>query len=505
MQPVAIIDRSLNKVTMYVLMRLGLATLATVALVYSFLGLLPTSAGWLAASLVVLLATAEIANRLCAIVAGTVANADSSIITGFILFFVLPPANDASGLGWLMLGAVIAVGSKYVLAWHSKHLFNPVALGAFALTATGAYAATWWIGTPLMLPFVVVFGLLIARKVRRFIMLGAFMLASFVGVVAVALAIGASIPQLLAVTFITGPLVYFASVMLTEPSTMPARLTEQVVFAAVVGVLAVSRLDFGFVTMSSLLALLIGNAYAFATNYAATVRLKLVRRDQLSPRVFDYVFAPNRPLQFQAGQYMDWTMPVSRPDLRGNRRTFTIASAPSESEVHLGVKTYEPSSAYKKSLGTLKVGDMIMGNRVGGDFVLPRDTGAKLVFVAGGIGVTPFRSMVKEIMHSGQKRDVVLLYVVSDVAELSFEEIFRSAEPLGLRYVPILSSQVPDKAWKGHIGPVTPDLLRQLVPDYAERTFYVSGPSPMVDSYRAQFKSLGLKNSQVKADHFSGY
>ncbi len=100
--------------------------------------------------------------------------------------------------------------------------------------------------------------------------------------------------------------------------------------------------------------------------------MRLKEKLQLAPAVFDFVFTPNRPMAaaFTAGQYMDWTIDASKNDTRGNRRYFTIASSPTESEVHLGVKVPKDPSTFKQALLNMKPGDELMAGTLAGDFNL---------------------------------------------------------------------------------------------------------------------------------------
>jgi ferredoxin-NADP reductase len=202
---------------------------------------------------------------------------------------------------------------------------------------------------------------------------------------------------------------------------------------------------------------------------------------------------------------MEWTLAGVPYDSRGNRRTLTIASSPTESDVQIGLKYYQPASAYKATFARLKLGDSIYASQLAGNFTLDEDNG-KLVFIAGGIGITPFRSMIKYLHDKGMQRDIVLLYAVSKPEELAYHKEFLAAEqPIGLTYIPIVTKSgdnVPGviKAKLNH------QLIARLVPDYAERTFYVSGPDGMVDATKGYLlHTLHVPATHVKTDHFSGY
>ena len=119
--------------------------------------------------------------------------------------------------------------------------------------------------------------------------------------------------------------------------------------------------------------------------------LRLKEKVQLAPDIYDFIFVPTRKFAFAPGQYMEWTLGHDEPDSRGNRRYFTLASSPTENTLRLGVKFYQQSSSFKSALLAMDQQSEIVAAQVAGDFVLPDDPRQKCVFIAGGIGITPFR------------------------------------------------------------------------------------------------------------------
>jgi ferredoxin-NADP reductase len=192
-------------------------------------------------------------------------------------------------------------------------------------------------------------------------------------------------------------------------------------------------------------------------------------------------------------------------DAGDDRRPFTIASAPSESEVRLGVKFYRGSSAFKRSLSAMKPGDVIYGSHLAGSFTLPTDAERKLAFIAGGIGITPFRSMVSEMVARSDRRSVVMLYGVNKPDEVAYADLLSRAErELGFRTV-YAFAKGDVRASNVHRGFIDADLIQREIPDYSERLFYVSGPRVMVLRFRRVLKDLGISHSRIKVDFFPGF
>jgi ferredoxin-NADP reductase len=303
----------------------------------------------------------------------------------------------------------------------------------------------------------------------------------------------------------SSPLIFLGSVMLTEPSTTPPMVWQQRIYGLFVGLIFTSQLSVGSVSATPEVALIIGNLYSYIVSPKYKLKLYLKNIKRLAPQIYDFSFAGASNFNFRPGQYLEWTLPRAGADSRGNRRTFSIASAPGEDEIHIAIKVAEKSSSYKKALVEMKPGSLIIAGQLAGDFVLPPDLNQKMVFIAGGIGITPYVSMIKHLIKSGKKRDIILIYLIASPSELCYREIWEQAKGLGLRVIPILSSPVPDKLWSGLTGYLTDDILTKHIPDYLERRYYISGPPGLVTNYYGLLRRLKIGRRSIVTDHFSGY
>lgn len=300
------------------------------------------------------------------------------------------------------------------------------------------------------------------------------------------------------------PLIFFAAVMLTEPLTTPPTRLLRIIYGVIIGLLFAPQIHFGSIYTTPEIALIIGNIFSYIVSPKYKLVLRLKEKIQVSPDVTDFVFASDKRMNFKPGQYMEWTLSHPKPDDRGNRRYLTLASSPTESEIRVGVKIGNPPSSYKKSLSSLNVGDTIVASQLTGDFTMPKNWSKKLVFtpnkkserlvfIAGGIGVTPFRSMIKYLIDRNEKRDIVVLYSVKDEKDFVYKDIFDEAEKnLGI---------------KTHysVGRFTPEFVVKEIGDYEKRTYFLSGPKALVDGFKSTLKSLGVGKSQIKTDYFPGF
>jgi ferredoxin-NADP reductase len=505
MRILKIIDKQLNGITMYRLLVYGLSALLALSILFALIGQLPISAFAIALSSAVILTVGLIADRTLPVIFKATSNNQSSLITSLILCCILPPSTSIHDLALLGLGTLIALISKYVVTIHYKHLFNPAAFAAIVLGLANLLPATWWVGSPILLPATVIFGLLVLRKIRRFQLFISFLVASLAVGIILGLVHDESIRYVLSTAFRSSPLIFLGTIMLTEPSTTPPRVWQQRIYGALVGALFMSQLRVGSVTATPELALIAGNIYSYGVSPKYKLKLAFKRMQQLAPGIYDFSFSGAQRLAFRPGQYLEWTLPDVKTDSRGNRRTFSIASAPGEDEVHLAFKAANPSSNFKTALLALEPGELMMAGQLAGDFVLPNNLDQKLVFVAGGIGITPFVSMAKALIKTKQKRDIVLLYFIPEPKEYCYSDLWIEAAAYGLRVVPIVTNKEITDPWKGLVGRLTKEMLEAQTADYKERRFYISGPSGLVENYTRLLKGLGLKQSQIVTDHFSGY
>lgn len=487
----------IDRTTMYRLVLYYLLALLFAATLLSAVGILPYSPVAILSSATVLLAVSWLANTFFARLWGAVTNAESVFITALILTLIFSPVApaDVAGLAALAAVALFANASKYIFALQKKHLFNPAALAALASALLFGTSATWWAaGNIPLLPFVLIGGLILVYKLRRFDLVLAFGASSLALVAFTSQSPIAGIEA----TLLYSVFFFFAFVMLTEPLTTPPTRSLRVVYGALVGVLFITAPHIGPLYFSPELALVAGNLFSYIVSPKGRYMLSLVARRQIAEGIYEYVFRSDKRLRFLPGQYLEWTLGNVPFDARGNRRFFTIASAPcrqagrpGEETLMLGTRLPDKPSAFKRTLAELPVGAVISASSLGGEFVMPKDTARKLAFIAGGVGVTPFASMARHCVQTGERRDAILLYASKDASEFAYRDIFARAERVGWR-----------TAYQ--VGALDAERIKSDIPDYAKRLFYVSGPPGMVNAMRRALLNLGVSRFNIKTDFFPG-
>ncbi len=505
-----VVDSILDRITMYRLVLYYLIALVGSAIGLAALGRIAPAPLEIVWSTVVLVSVCWVVNKICAWAFDAPTNAESSLITGLILALILTPHFSVQYFALMIWASVWAMASKYLFAIHKQHIFNPVAIAVVITSVFLQQAASWWAGTPALVAFVLIGGLLVVHKLRRVELVAMFFAASAVSAVTLTVLSGGNALGVLINIFVHSPIVFFACVMLTEPLTMPTTRGARLAYAGFIGTLFPPAVHIGSIFSTPELALIAGNIYAYLINPRQRVALQLVKKKRVARNAIDFVFVPlhklrSSALAFVPGQYMEWTLAHPSADSRGSRRYFTLASSPTEKEIRIGVKFSPDGSSYKHALQQLHVGDSILASHVAGEFTLPKKTNQPLVFIAGGIGITPFRSMVKYMLDTGEQRSISLIAAYKRADEIVYADVFAQAQnSLGMRTIYTLTDEPQDSSWAGERGAINERLIRAAVDGINESLFYISGPHALVQSIRALLITMGVKRRHIKTDFFPG-
>ena len=352
------------------------------------------------------------------------------------------------------------------------------------------------------LPIVAVGAFLILYRSHHLILGAVFIAAVAVFDVIVFAVDGFPTGEALTYAFTGTATVFFAGFMLSEPLTLPPRRWQQIALAVVVAALFTIPFAIGPLTSSPHLALVIGNLLAFLVGQRRGVFLEFTGKEQLTPSTWQFSFTPKRRVAFQPGQYLEISLPHAKTDVRGQRRVFSISSAPTDAgSLTLGVKMSDRSSSFKTALLDLEPGTRVNATTVAGDFVLPKDTSVPVLLVAGGIGITPFASQLAS--DDASDRDIVVLYAISSAEELAYRDVLESSGARVVVVGPAEPSNFP-ASWE-YAGPVrlTAEVLAELVPDVSKRHAFVSGSPALVDDVKRVLRRAKAK--RVSTDYFSGY
>jgi ferredoxin-NADP reductase len=225
------------------------------------------------------------------------------------------------------------------------------------------------------------------------------------------------------------------------------------------------------------------------------MKLILAAKRSETEGVTSFMFRSDTPIKWQAGQFLHYTLPHPDADERGITRYFTIASAPFEGQVLLTTRfASKRSSTFKHALRQLPLGAAVEVGEPDGDFVIG-DPSDRHVFIAGGIGITPFRAILLDLDHRGVPINATLLY-----ANRTRDFVYKAE-------MDRLAGQHPGFVVRYLVSPerVSQASIRAVAPDLATPTFHVSGPEPFVESVGSMLSGLGVPDAHVKRDYFPGY
>jgi ferredoxin-NADP reductase len=223
-----------------------------------------------------------------------------------------------------------------------------------------------------------------------------------------------------------------------------------------------------------------------------------------APGVKSFRFGVNGELNFKPGQFFFITLEID-----GNERTkhFSFSNSPTE-KGYVEFTKRITQSPFSGTLDRLKKGDPAELKMPYGSFTFEGEY-EKVAFLSGGIGITPIRSMLKFATDKVLATDFVLLYGNSREEDIIFKEDLDRMQSVNknLRVVYTLTSREADKSeWNGRTGHIDSSAIKEELPDYKDRVFYICGPPAMVSSLAAILKNeLGVKDTKIKIENFTGY
>jgi ferredoxin-NADP reductase len=210
-------------------------------------------------------------------------------------------------------------------------------------------------------------------------------------------------------------------------------------------------------------------------------------------------------VEYRPGQYF-WVELLDPPyeDEKGIRRHITAVTSPSERGV-IGLCTRLRESAFKRSLAELPVGAKVEIEPPKGAFVLPEESSRPLVFVAGGIGITPFRSMLRYIEDERLPHQVTLIYSSRDRRSAAFLDELEEIERANAN-VRLIVTMTKDDAWPGERRRIDAAFFHEHLGDELnEASYMVAGPPGMAEAVSAELEQAGVDPALIATDSFSGY
>ncbi len=231
----------------------------------------------------------------------------------------------------------------------------------------------------------------------------------------------------------------------------------------------------------------------------------LTKRETVAGQIMLVRFRKPSDFRFIAGQFVFITVPDRGiRDEEGLRKPFSIASTPFESELIFAVRITD--SAFKRTLGEMPPGSAVTIEDAVGSFVLPDDTTIPLVFLAGGIGVAPFRSLVLQAAHDRTGHRITLFYSsrFPDEAVFLNELEAADAQSSDIAVLSTVTRGTGGARWKGLTGRIGAEMIEDRCREWPDALYYVSGPPAMVDGMRATLDGMGIDHRRIKREIWAG-
>ena len=234
---------------------------------------------------------------------------------------------------------------------------------------------------------------------------------------------------------------------------------------------------------------------------------KLKDRKEVAEGTMAFRFEKPPGWTFKPGQYLDMTLlDPSETDSEGNVRSFSVASAPHEES--LMVATRMRDTAFKRVLRTMPFGTAVKIEGPSGDLILEKDLTRAAIFLAGGIGITPFRSIVHWAAKEKLPNRIVLFYSNRRPEDAPFLADLQNLERDNPKYKLISSMTEMEKShqsWNGETGPINQGMLGRHLKGAASGIYYIAGPPDMVNGLQDMLKKAGVDDKDVRAEEFAGY
>jgi len=240
------------------------------------------------------------------------------------------------------------------------------------------------------------------------------------------------------------------------------------------------------------------------------MKLKFIHKEKIARDSWELMFEKPDGFVYEPGQYLEINLKHPKVDSRGIKRWFTMSSSPTEGDIMLTTRIVEKHSSFKQAMISLEPADEIEAIGPQGNFLLPSDTDKPIVWIAGGIGITPFRSQLKFLLDNQQlDRDITLIYSNRTEQDICFGDLWSSAVKQMPKFniVMTLVDDIPE-SWTGETGLVDEAMIMRAVgADRAvsSMAFYVSGPEPMVEAFAPKLVAMGVAEADIKQDWFPNY
>jgi ferredoxin-NADP reductase len=234
---------------------------------------------------------------------------------------------------------------------------------------------------------------------------------------------------------------------------------------------------------------------------------RLLSRAEVAENTFAFRFERPRNFFFKPGQFIDLSLRgIPRNGSNELTHTFSIASSSSASEILIATRMRD--TGFKRALSTLPLGTEVSIRGPMGSFVLHKNASRPAVFLAGGIGIAPFLSMLSSAVTDKVHHSIFLFYANRYFEDAAFMESLwdLASSESNFRFIPTFTRiDAGYRGWKGAIGHIDSEMLSRHVSDLREPIFYVAGPPAMVAATQRSLAEFAANEDDIRTEEFAGY
>ncbi len=235
------------------------------------------------------------------------------------------------------------------------------------------------------------------------------------------------------------------------------------------------------------------------------VNIKLKSKKEIATDTMEFRFTKPEGFTFKAGQFADYTLiKPTETDTEGDIRGFSLG-APCEEDIIFTTRMRD--TAFKRNMKKMPIGTEVIFDGAYGSFTLQNNTKVPAVFLSGGIGITPVRSIVLQATNDKTEHKIFLFYANKTPKHAAFLDELTEAQTANdnFKLIPSMTDVDGSKGWKGETGFFTKEMLQKYIGDLSLPIYYISGPASMVTSIRKTLNDAGIDDDNIRTEEFSGY
>ena len=236
-------------------------------------------------------------------------------------------------------------------------------------------------------------------------------------------------------------------------------------------------------------------------------KVKLISKKEIAAGTMVFYFEKPAGFTYNAGQFADYTLiNPSKTDAEGNTRSFSLASAPYEDDLMFATRMRD--TAFKQNLKSINIDTELTFDAPYGSLTLQNNTAIPAVFLSGGIGITPFRSIILQATHDKTAHTIFLFYANKTPQDAAFLDELLAAEKINPNFTLIASMTEMDKLskeWHGETGFFTKEMLQKYIDDLKLPIYYIAGPATMVAAIHKMLVEADVDADNIRTEEFTGY